>query len=76
MYASLFCLALHFILNLLFFRQAGIAGLALSTALSLLVYALIMGLIVRRVIGSFLDRDFAQFFLRLCLPAAGMIVTI
>ncbi|HRW12062.1 MAG TPA: murein biosynthesis integral membrane protein MurJ [Syntrophomonas sp.] len=76
MYASLVCLTLHFVLNLLFYRQAGIAGLALSTAVCLLVYALIMGLIVRRVIGPFLGQNFANYSLRLCLPAAGMIATI
>jgi len=76
MYVSLACLALHFALNLLFFRQAGITGLALSTTFCLLIYALIMGLIVRRAIGPFLGRDFVNFFLRLGLPAAGMVATV
>lgn len=76
MYVSLFCLLLHFVLNLLFYRQAGIAGLALSTAFCLLLYALIMGFMVRRAIGSFLDREVALYFLRLGIPATGMISTI
>ncbi|MBP1762893.1 MAG: putative rane protein, putative virulence factor, partial [Firmicutes bacterium] len=76
MYASLACLLLHFVLNLLFFRQAGITGLALSTTFCLLIYALIMGITVRRAIGPFLGRDFSNFFLHLCLPAAGMVATI
>jgi len=76
MYVSLVCLLLHFVLNLMFYRQAGIAGLALSTAFCLLLYALIMGIMVRRVIGSFLGRDIVNFFLRLGLPAAGMIAII
>jgi putative peptidoglycan lipid II flippase len=76
MYASLACLVPHFVLNLMFFRQAGITGLALSTTLCLLIYAVIMGIVVRRAIGPFLGRDFSNFFLHLCLPAAGMVATI
>ena len=76
MYASLTCLALHFILNLLFFRQAGIAGLALSTAFCLMLYALIMGVMVYRVIGPFLGQQFWHFLLHLILPIGGMLAII
>lgn len=76
MYASLVCLLLHFVLNLLFFKQLGIAGLALSTAAALLLYALIMGLMVHKVIGSFLGADFWKYALRLCLPLGGMLLCI
>lgn len=76
MYASLFCLLLHVVINLLCFRQAGITGMALSTAFCLSLYALIMGFTVRRIIGPFLGREIAGFFLRLCLPVAGMVITI
>jgi putative peptidoglycan lipid II flippase len=76
MYASLGCLLLHFILNLLFFRQTGIAGLALSTAFCLLTYALIMGVIIYRIIGPFLGQQFWHFLLHLSLPIGGMLASI
>ncbi len=76
MLVSLACLVLHVILNLLFFRSAGIAGLAISTAAVLLLYALIMGFMVYRVIGAFLGRDFWIFLLRLCLPLGAMLLSI
>lgn len=76
MYASLLCLLLHFVLNLLLFKQMGIAGLALSTSAALLLYALIMGLMVYRVIGSFLGTDFWYYLLRLSLPLGGMLLCI
>lgn len=76
MYTSLVCLLLHFVLNLLFFRQAGIAGLALSTSIALLLYGLIMGIMVYRVIGSFLGSDFWNYLLRLALPLGGTLFSI
>ncbi|CFX11496.1 Flagellin assembly, membrane protein MviN [Syntrophomonas zehnderi OL-4] len=76
MYASLFCLLLHLLLNLLWFRQLGIVGLAVSTSIALLVYALIMGFMVYRVIGAFLGADFWQFLLHLLLPVGGMVLCI
>ncbi len=76
MYASLLCLLLHLVLNLLLFKQLGIAGLALSTSAALMLYALIMGLMVYRVIGSFLGTDFWKYLLRLGLPLGGMLLCI
>ncbi len=76
MLVSLACLFLHVVLNLLFFRSSGIAGLAISTAVALLVYAIVMGFMVYRVIGAFLGSDFWNFLLRLALPVSGMLICI
>lgn len=76
MKASLFCLALKLVLDLALFRSTGIAGIALSTAACLLLYACILAWLLHQELGAFLDRKLGIFLLRLMLPAAGMVLVI
>jgi putative peptidoglycan lipid II flippase len=76
MRVSLGCLALKLGLDWLLFRSAGIIGIAGSTAVCLLVYAVVMAGLLHREIGAFLNRELVSFILRLGLPAAGMIAVI
>ncbi|MEA4924836.1 MAG: murein biosynthesis integral membrane protein MurJ [Syntrophomonadaceae bacterium] len=69
---SILCLMLKLLLDLLLFRTAGIAGISISTAVCLLVYALVMGVLLHREIGSFLGRDLLYFIFQLGFPLAGM----
>lgn len=72
MKASLLCLALKFAFDYLFFRQTGIVGLSLSTALALLLYGILMTFRLSRKIGNFVNRDLMMYLLRLLLPSAGL----
>jgi len=72
MILSLICIVLNFIMVLLVYRRLGIAGIAGTTAVSFIVYTVIMGFMVKRDVGGFIDRDFAGFILRLVVPAACM----
>jgi integral membrane protein MviN len=73
---SLFCLVLKVVLDMLLFKTAGIAGISVSTAVCLLVYALVMGILLHREIGSFLGWDLVYFVLQLGFPVAGMIAVV
>jgi len=70
------CIALKLILDFLLFRSAGIFGISVSTAFCLLLYGLIMGILLHRDIGNFLNQDLIYFILRLGLPVAGMLAVI
>lgn len=72
MAASLICLVLKFAFDYLFFRQTGIVGLSLSTALALLLYGILMTFMLSRKIGNFINRDLIWYLLRLMLPSAGL----
>jgi len=76
MTVSLFCLTLKVILDLILYKTAGIAGISLSTAFCLLLYGVIMGLMIRKNIGTLPAREIAAFTLRLLLPVAGMLAVI
>ncbi len=76
MAVSLICLAINILLDVFLFRRYGITAISLSTSFSLLLYALIMSLLLRWEIGSFIGRDFFSFGLKLCIPLAGMLVLI
>ncbi len=73
---SLFCLGLKLFLDYLLFETAGIIGISLSTAVCMLIYAIVMGTLLHREIGSFLGREMWVFFLQLTLPSAGMIAVV
>lgn len=73
MLASLACLIIKFTFDILFYRQAGIMGLSLSTSAALLLYGIIMTFMIIRKIGNFLNRDLVFYILRLLLPSAGMV---
>ncbi|MEA1961829.1 MAG: murein biosynthesis integral membrane protein MurJ [Bacillota bacterium] len=76
MTVSIICLALNIILNVCLGETHGIAGISLSTSFALLLYALIMGILVYREIGPFMQKDFFFFALRLCIPLGGMLAII
>ncbi len=73
---SIVCIGLKLLLDFLLFRTAGIVGISVSTAVCLLVYAVIMGTLLHREIGSFLGRDWFYFLVQLGLPVAGMVAVV
>ena len=76
MQVSIFCIGLKLLLDFISFRTAGIIGISVSTAVCMLIYAVIMGILLHREIGSFLGKDVIYFTLQLGLPIAGMIAVI
>ena len=76
MQVSIFCIGLKLLLDFLSFRTAGIIGISVSTAVCMLIYAVIMGILLHREIGSFLGKDVIYFIFQLGLPIAGMIAVI
>lgn len=76
MTASLFCLLLKLILDLLLFKSTGIAGISLSTAFCLLLYGLIMIYMVRREIGGFMGRELLAFAGKLLFPTVAMLAVV
>lgn len=50
----------------------GIQGVAGATAITFIIYAVIMNILVQKEIGSFLDRDFAKYVVKAGIPAAAM----
>jgi len=76
MLVSMLCIVVKLVLDFLLFRTAGIIGISASTAVCLLLYAIIMGVLLHREIGSFMDRDLFYFVLRLGVPVAGMMAVI
>lgn len=73
MIASLCCVLLNLGLDYVFFRPAGIAGLSLSTAGSMLLYAVLMSVMLTREIGSFISRDLVVYMIKLLLPSLAML---
>lgn len=73
MTASMVCLALKVILDLLLYRTAGIAGISASTAVCLLVYAVIMSTMTSREIGGFAGSGLLIFAVRM-LPALAVML--
>jgi putative peptidoglycan lipid II flippase len=76
MQVSIFCIGLKLLLDFMFFRTAGIVGISVSTAVCMLIYALIMGFFLHREIGSFLGWDVVYFIFQLGLPIVGMAAVI
>lgn len=76
MTASMICLALKVILDLLLYKSAGIAGISASTAVCLLVYALIMSICAGREIGGFAGSGLLVFTLRMLPSVAVMLAVI
>ena len=76
MRVSMVCISLKLLLDFLLYRTAGIIGISLSTALCLLLYALIMGILLHREIGNFLGKDLLHFIFQLGLPVSGMLAII
>ncbi len=70
---SLICITINLVLVALVYKSYGIAGIAASTAVSFLVYAVLMGISIRKEIGNFLGRDFIGFLARLALCSAGIL---
>lgn len=73
MFMSIGCVVLNAMLALLLYRYLGIDGIAGSTALSFIAYAVVMGILVKREIGPFLGKEFGRFSLKLLLPVTGMV---
>ncbi|MBO8159732.1 murein biosynthesis integral membrane protein MurJ [Thermosyntropha sp.] len=72
---SVICLALNVLLDLVLLEK-GIIAISLSTAFSLTGYALIMGIMVRKEVGTYLRSDFARFSVKLLLPMGLMLAVI
>lgn len=73
MLASMFCLGLKLLLDLLLYRSAGLVGISASTAFCLLVYAIIMSIMTSREIGGFSGSGLLVFALRM-LPALAVML--
>lgn len=76
MRASIFCVILNLLLDFFLHKQAGIAAISLSTSFCLLLYAVIMGFMVRKEIGGFMGWELLHFGLRLLAPIAAMLAII
>ncbi|PKM77552.1 MAG: murein biosynthesis integral membrane protein MurJ [Firmicutes bacterium HGW-Firmicutes-15] len=76
MLVSMLCIGLKLLLDFWLFRTSGIIGISASTAVCLLLYAIIMALLLRREIGNFLNRSSFYFMFQLGLPVAGMVAVI
>lgn len=76
MKASIICIVIKIGLDLMLFRTEGIIGISVSTSIVMLIYALIIGILLRREIGSYLGKDVLIFVLQLLLPVTGMIAII
>ena len=72
MFLSIACVLLNLVLVLLVYRSMGIAGIAGSTAVSFLIYAVVMSITVVREVGAFFGKDFGSFLIRLLPSVAGM----
>ena len=75
MTASMACLALKVVLDLMLYRTAGIPGISASTAFCLLVYAIIMSTMTSREIGGFGGTGLLAFAVRM-LPALAVMLGI
>lgn len=75
MTVSLICVVLNLLFNLVFLKS-GIIALSFSTALVLTVYALVMGIMVKKEVGSYLGTNFIRFTARLTVPIALMLGSI
>lgn len=73
MLTSLGCVLLNLGLNYAFFRSAGIAGLSLSTAFTMLIYAILMSVFLTRAIGHFISPDLVGYLIKLILPLLAML---
>lgn len=76
MTASIICITLKLGLDLWLFRTKGIIGISVSTSMVMLIYALIIGTLLYREIGSYLGKELLTFVVQLLLPVAGMIAVI
>ena len=78
MYTSVFCILLNIVLNFFLFARHGIAGISLSTAFCMLLYAVILYLFLRREIGGMglsllfgLAKSALPLLVMLCVILAG-----
>ncbi len=76
MQVSVFCIGLKLLLDFIFYKTAGIAGISLSTAGCLLLYAIIMGFPLHRKMGGFIAWDLLTFLIQLALPVAGLVAVV
>ncbi|NLT20798.1 MAG: hypothetical protein GXY16_07350, partial [Syntrophomonadaceae bacterium] len=72
MIVSLICLAVNIAGNQLLVGY-GIAGVSISTAAALLLYAIIMFVLIHRNIGGFAYREVLVYGVKLLIPVAGML---
>lgn len=75
MQVSIICLAVNVILNIMFLDY-GIIAISGGTAVALTLYALIMGTMVKKEIGNFMQGDFLIYLIRLTIPTAFMLAVI
>lgn len=72
MKVSIVCIVLKLVLDLFLFRTKGIIGISVSTSAVMLLYALIIGLLLRREIGSYMGRTLWRFLVHLIMPVSAM----
>ena len=73
MRASLVCLAMKLGLNIWFAQTGSLAGISLSTAFCLAVYAIILYVCLKKELGNnLIDQTFPPFILKLMLPLSAM----
>lgn len=75
MKVSLICLTVNLLLNIVFLNY-GIIAITAATAFALLLYAIIMGFLLKREIGNFLALDFFIYLGKLCIPIFFMLIII
>ncbi len=75
MRVSMVCLTVNIGLNIALLDY-GIIALSGGTAFALLLYALIMGSLVKKEIGNFLENDFFSYLARLTIPTAFLVAII
>ncbi|HZK43933.1 MAG TPA: polysaccharide biosynthesis C-terminal domain-containing protein, partial [Syntrophomonadaceae bacterium] len=75
MRVSIICITLNIVLNTVFLDY-GIIAISAGTAMALLLYAVIMGLMLKREIGSFMEEDFFTYLARLAIPILCMLAII
>jgi putative peptidoglycan lipid II flippase len=73
MLASGGCIMLNLALDYILFRSGGIIGLSLSTAATMLLYAIIMSVMLTREIGAFINRDLIVYLIKLLFPSLAML---
>lgn len=73
MFFSAGCILLNLGLDYFLYRPAGIGGLSLSTAATMLFYAFVMSVMLTREIGAFINRDLLIYLFKLLFPSLAML---
>ncbi|MCL2709016.1 MAG: murein biosynthesis integral membrane protein MurJ, partial [Defluviitaleaceae bacterium] len=76
MAASLACIVLNAALNAFFYKNYGITGISLTTALCMMLYALVLFFFLRREIGPGVGLPLAFGFIRALPPLAALLAVV